>query len=86
MECTEDEAALRSKVRAIQRVTHVVAFNVSVACQTSINLTASCSINHLPKVLVTVSYKVLTISYKVLTVSYIDYVTDHSVFTVAILA
>ena len=86
MECTEDEAALRSKVRAIQRVTHVVAFNASAACQTSINLMASCSINHPPKVLVTVSYKVLTISYKVLTVSYIDYVTDHSVFTVAILA
>ena len=86
MECKEDEAALRSEVRAIRRVTRVVAFKASTACQTSIDLTASCSINHPLKVLVTVSYKVLTISYKVLIVSYIDYVTDHSVFTVAILA
>ena len=86
MECTEDEAALRSEVRTTRRVTHVIAFNASAACQTSIDLTASYSINHPPKVLVTVSYKVLTISYKVLIVSYIDYVTDHSVFTVAILA
>ena len=40
------------------------------ACQTSIDLTASCSINHPPKVLITVTYKVLTVSYKVLTASY----------------
>ena len=64
MECKEDEAALRSEVRAIRRVTRVVAFKASTACQISIDLTASCSINHPPKVLVTVSYKVLIVSCK----------------------
>ena len=38
------------------------ALNVSVACQTSVALTASYSINHRPKVLVTVSYKVQTVT------------------------
>ena len=70
MECTEDEAALRSEVRAIQQVTRVVAFNASAACQAPTDLTVSFSINHPPKVLVTISYKVLTVSYKVLTVGY----------------
>ena len=69
MECTEDEAALQSEVRAIQRVTRVVAFNDSAVCQAPTDLTESFSINHPPKVLVTVSYKVLTVSYKALTVT-----------------
>ena len=38
------------------------AFDASAACQTSINLTASCSINHPLKILVTVSYKVRTVT------------------------
>ena len=38
------------------------AFNASAACQTSIDLMASCSINHSPKILVTVSYKVRTVT------------------------
>ena len=55
------------------------------ASQTSINLTASCSINHPPKVLVTVSYKVLTVSYKVMTVSYKVLIVSYEVLTVTTL-
>ena len=54
------------------------ALNASVACQTFIALTASYSINHRPKVLVTVSYTVQT--------DHTDCVTVHSVFTIVILA
>ena len=38
------------------------ALNASAACQTSVALTASDSINHRPKVLVTVSYKVQNVT------------------------
>ena len=54
------------------------ALNASTACQTSIALTASYSINHRPKVLVTISYTVQT--------DHTDCVTVHSVFTIVILA
>ena len=54
------------------------ALNASAACQTSIALTPSYSINHRPKVLVTISYTVQT--------DHTDCVTVHSVFTVVILA
>ena len=54
------------------------ALNAFAACQTSIALTASYSINHRPKVLVTVSYTVQT--------DHTDCVTVHSVFTIVILA
>ena len=54
------------------------ALNASAACQTSIALTASYSINHRPKVLITISYKVQT--------DRTDCVTVHSVFTIVILA
>ena len=54
------------------------ALNASAACQTSIALTASYSINHRPKVLVTVSYTVQTY--------HTDCVTVHSIFTIVILA
>ena len=37
-------------------------FNASAACQTSIDLTESCPINHSPKIVVIVSYKVQTIT------------------------
>ena len=93
MECTEDEATLRFEVQTTRRVTRVIALNASAACQTSIDLTASFSINLPPKVLVTINYKILTIIYKssnrqLLSSDrhHIDYVTDHSAFTVAILA
>ena len=86
MECMEDEAALRSKIRTTRRVTRVIALNASATCQTSIDLAASCSINLPPKVLVTINCKILTVSYKSSDRHYIDYVTDLSVFAVAILA
>ena len=86
MECMEDETALRSEVRTTRRVTHVIALNASAACQTSIDLTASCSINLPPKVLITINYKILTVSYKSSDRHHIYYVTDHSVFTITILA
>ena len=86
MECTEGEAALRSKVRTTRRVTRVIALNASAARQTSIDLTASCSINLPPKVLITINYKILTVSYKSSDRHHIYYVTDHSVFTITILA
>ena len=54
------------------------ALNASAACQTSIALTASYSINHHPKVPVTVSYTVQT--------DHTDCVTVPSVFTIVILA
>ena len=54
------------------------ALNAFATCQTSIALTASYSINHRPKVLVTVSYTVQT--------DHTDCVTIHSVFTIVILA
>ena len=54
------------------------ALNASAACQTSIALTASYSINHRPKVPVIVSYTVQT--------DHTDCVTVHSVFTIVILA
>ena len=54
------------------------ALNASAACQTSIALTSSYSINHRPKVLVTISYTVQT--------DHTDCVTIHSVFTIVILA
>ena len=54
------------------------ALNASAACQTSIALTASYSINHRPKVPVTVSYTVQT--------DHTDYVTVHPIFTIVILA
>ena len=38
------------------------AFNASADCQTSTDLTVSYSINHSPKILVTVSYKVRTVT------------------------
>ena len=54
------------------------ALNASAACQTSIALTASYSINHRPKVPVTVSYMVQT--------DHTDCVIVHSVSTIVILA
>ena len=54
------------------------ALNTSATCQTSVALTSSYSINHRPKVLVTVSYTIQT--------DHIDCVTVHSVFTIVILA
>ena len=54
------------------------ALNASAACQTSIALTASYSINHRPKVPITVSYTVQT--------DHTDCVTVHSIFTIVILA
>ena len=69
MECTEDEAALRSKIRTNLRVTRVIALNASAACQTSTDLMASCSVNLPPRALVTINLKVLTVSFYVLTVT-----------------
>ena len=58
---------------------HVLcALNACAACQTFIALTASYSINHRPKVPVTVSYTVQA--------DHTDCVTVHSVFTIIILA
>ena len=92
MECTKDETALRSKIRTTRRVTHVIALNASAACQTSIDLTASCSINLPPKVLVTINCKVLTVSFlssdrqhRSFDRHHTDYVTNHLVFRITIL-
>ena len=62
MECTEDKAALQSKIQTIRRVTRVIALNASVACQTSIDLTVSHFANLPPRALVTIKRKVLIVS------------------------
>ena len=51
MECTEDEAALRSKIRTNLRVTRVFVLNASAVCQTPTVMTVSLSVVPFPKVL-----------------------------------
>ena len=66
MECTEDEAALRSKIRTNLRVTRVFVLNASAVCQTPTVMMVSLSVVPFPKVLITNIHLALTvISYSV---------------------